>query len=316
MNISGVHHVTAICSDARENIEFFTKVLGLRLVKLTVNFDDPYSYHFYYGDERGHPGTILTFFAWPGAPRGHRGHGQVVATSFSVPEGSLGYWTDRLKQRNLILEHPQPRFNEEGLIFYGPDDIALELVAHAGEKDGTPWEKGPVPANHAIRGFHSVTLSEGGYERTAALLTETLGFQRTQESGNRFRFQADGPGPGSVVDVLCAPESAPGRVAAGSVHHVAFRTASDEEQLLWRKKIAGQGYNVTPVLDRKYFHSIYFREPGGILFEIATDPPGFTVDEPLERLGSTLALPSQFERVRDSIVRRLPMIHPPAAEEE
>lgn len=313
--ISGIHHVTAICSDAQENINFFTAVLGLRLVKLTVNFDDPYAYHFYYGDAEGHPGTILTFFAWPGAPRGRIGHGQIVATSFAVPQGSIGYWMERLAERNLRLEQPLARFDEEALVFYGPDDIALELVAHADASNAAPWEKGTVPAAHAIRGFHSVTLSEAGYERTATLLTETLRFRRGGESGNRFRFLAAGAGAGAVVDVLCAPESAPGRVAAGSVHHVAFRTPSDEEQRAWRAEIAASAYNVTPVLDRKYFRSIYFREPGGVLFEIATDPPGFTVDEPLDQLGSKLALPAQFERVRDHIVRRLPMIRVPAAEE-
>jgi glyoxalase family protein len=310
--IAGIHHVTAICSDPQENIDFFTSVLGLRMVKLTVNFDDPYSYHFYYGDQQGHPGTILTFFAWPGAPLGRSGHGQIVVTSFSVSEGSLGYWADRLKQANLQLEQPVSRFDEEALEFRGPDDIALEIVAHADAASVTPWDKGPVPAAHAIRGFHSATLSEQGYERTAALLTETLGFRQVRESGNRFRFRAGGEGPGAVVDVLCVPEGAAGRIAAGSVHHMAFRTPGDEEQRAWRKQIAALGYNVTPVIDRKYFHSIYFREPGGILFEIATDPPGFTVDEPLESLASKLALPAQYEPQREQIVRRLPVVHTPA----
>ncbi len=309
MNISGIHHVTAICSNAQANIEFFTTVLGLRLVKLTVNFDDPYSYHFYYGDAQGHPGTILTFFAWPGSPHGRLGHGQIVSTAFSVSEDSVGYWVDRLKRRGLRLEPPVSRFNEEAILFHGPDEIALEIVAHAGAQSPMPWDKGSVPVAHAIRGFHSVTLSEGGYERTAALLTETLGFRRTEESGNRFRFRAAADGPGAVVDVLCAPESEPGHIGAGNVHHVAFRTPGDEEQRAWRKKIAALGYNVTPVIDRKYFHSIYFREPGGVLFEIATDPPGFTVDEPLEHLGSKLALPAQFEPMREHILSRLPVVH-------
>src|SRR6266566_4189908 len=292
MNISGIHHVTAICSNAQANIEFFTSVLGLRLVKLTVNFDDPYSYHFYYGDAQGHPGTILTFFAWPGSPHGRLGHGQIVSIAFSVSEDSVGFWVDRLKRRGLRLEPPVSRFNEEAILFHGPDEIALEIVAHAGAQSPMPWDKGSVPVAHAIRGFHSVTLSEGGYERTAALLTETLGFHRTEESGNRFRFRAAGDGPGAVVDVLCAPESEPG----------------DEEQRAWRTLIAALGYNVTPVMNRKYFHSIYFREPGGVLFEIATDPPGFTVDEPLEHLGSKLALPAQFEPMREHILSRLPVV--------
>src|SRR5882672_7831207 len=196
MEISGIHHVTAICSSAQANIDFFTSVLGLRLVKLTVNFDDPHSYHFYYGDTEGHPGTILTFFAWPGAARGRLGHGQIVSTAFSVPVESLGYWSDRFRRRGMRVEKPVSRFNEEALLFQGPDEIALEIVAHAGAGSLTPWDKGSVPAVHAIRGFHSVTLSEGGYERTAALLTETLGFHQTEESGNRFRFRGADEGPG------------------------------------------------------------------------------------------------------------------------
>src|SRR5260221_8636126 len=316
MNISGIHHVTAICSNPQANIEFFTSVLGLRLVKLTINFDDPHSYHFYYGDAVGHPGTILTFFAWPGSPHGRLGHGQIVSTAFSVSEDSVGYWADRLKRRGLRLEAPVSRFNEEVLLFQGPDDIALEIVAHAGTPSPMPWDKGSVPVAHAIRGFHSVTLSEGGYERTAALLSETLGLRRTEEAGNRFRFHTASDGPGAMIDVLCAPESEPGRLGAGNRHHVAFRTPSDEEQRAWRMQIAKLGYNVTPVMDRKYFHSIYFREPGGVLFEIATDPPGFTVDEPLEHLGSKLTLPAQFEPMREHILGRLPVIHLRDAEEQ
>ena len=176
MNISGIHHVTAICSNAQANIEFFTTVLGLRLVKLTVNFDDPYSYRFYYGDAQGHPGTILTFFAWPGSPHGRLGHGQIVSTAFSVSEDSVGFWVDRLKRRGLRLEPPVSRFNEEAILFHGPDEIALEIVAHAGAQSPMPWDKGSVPVAHAIRGFHSVTLSEGGYERTAAPRNPVIDF--------------------------------------------------------------------------------------------------------------------------------------------
>ena len=312
MNISGIHHVTAICGDAQANIDFFTVMLGLRLVKLTVNFDDPYSYHFYYADAAGQPGTILTFFVWQGAARGRIGHGQISTVSFAVPEGSLGYWSERLKRRGLRLDPPLTRFGEETLPFYGRDEIPLELVAQPGALNVAHWEAGGISPENAIRGFHRVTLSEEGYERTAKLLTDILGFQFERESGNRFRFRASGGGPGALVDVQCAPDSAMGGIGAGAVHHVAFRAPSDEELKAWREKIAGLGYNVTPVLDRKYFHSIYFREPGGVLFEIATDPPGFTVDESLDDLGSRLMLPVRLDAIREQLAQRLPVVKLPA----
>jgi glyoxalase family protein len=309
--ISGIHHVTAIASDPQRNLDFYVDVLGLRLVKRTVNFDDPGTYHFYFGDGLGHPGTILTFFPWPNARQGQRGTGQAVTTSFSVPAGSLGWWRDRLTAREVPFETPLSRFEEEALVFYDPDGLQLELVAHSGADDQYLWREGPIPAEHALRGFYGVALALEGYERTAALLTETMDFRLLAESGNRYRFQADAGVPGSILDVLCVPVGQRGRVAAGTVHHVAWRTPNDTAQRAWRERFAGLGLNVTPVLDRKYFQSIYFREPGGVLFEIATDTPGFTLDESPDELGSVLRLPSWLEPRRAEIAQALPKLHLP-----
>jgi len=306
--ILGIHHVTAIASDPQRNLDFYTGVLGLRLVKLTVNFDDPTAYHLYYGDEAGHPGTILTFFAWPGAPHGRRGTQQATTTSFSIPENALGYWMERFRARGVALEKPVVRPDEETLVFFDPDGLQLELVAHDAAEARDPWRDGPIPGEHAIRGFHSVTLSEQRHERTASLLTETFGFRLVHESGERLRYEVNHAGTGTLVDVLRQPREMPGRVAVGSVHHVAWRTPDDEQQLAWQHEIDRAGLDVTQVIDRQYFHSIYFREPGGVLFEIATDPPGFAVDETLEQLGTQLKLPPWLEPMRADIERSLPPV--------
>jgi glyoxalase family protein len=306
--IPGIHHVTAIATDPRRNLAFYTEVLGLRLVKKTVNFDDPGTYHLYYGDDLGRPGTILTFFPWPLAVRGSRGVGQVTVTSVAVPAGSLGFWAERLAADGIVAEETEERLGEEVLTFLDPDGLKLELVA-AREAAGRPgWQGGPVPPEHAVRGVHSVTLTEQGYEATAALLTTVLGFEKVAEAGNRFRFEAPGGGSGARVDVLCTPAAPYGRIAAGSVHHVAFRVADEAAQREWRERLVTAGLDVTPVLDRQYFRSIYFREPGGVLFEIATDPPGFTLDEAPEELGSGLELPPWLERHRERIESTLPAL--------
>ncbi len=306
--ILGIHHVTAIASDPQRNLDFYTGVLGLRLVKLTVNFDDPGAYHLYYGDAVGHPGTILTFFAWPGAPHGRRGTQQVTTTSFSIPENALGYWMARFKIFNVAFERPVVRPDEEALVFVDPDGLQLELVAHHATEARDPWRDGPVPGELAIRGFHSVTLSEQRYERTASLLIETLGFQLAHESGERLRYKVNHGGAGAMLDVLRQPDGMPGSVAVGSVHHVAWRTPDDAQQLAWRQEIGRTGLGVTQVMDRQYFRSIYFREPGGVLFEIATDPPGFAVDESVEQLGMQLKLPPWLEPMRADIERSLPPV--------
>ncbi len=311
--IEGLHHVTAIAADPQRNIDFYTGLIGLRLVKLTVNFDDPTTYHLYYGDGQGHPGTILTFFPWPGAPHGRIGSGQLTVTSFAVPERSLPYWRARLHKRGVEFEDGQTEFGENRLFLTDPDGLQLELVSTTQAEPDRLWERGPIPAEHAARGFHHVTVSENGYELTAALLTGTLGFRRIAKEGNRFRYAVAGGKPSAMIDLVCAPESRPGRVAVGTVHHVAWRTPTDDEQVQWRDTLITRQYDVTPVIDRQYFHSIYFREPGGVLFEIATDPPGFATDEDVDHLGSALKLPPWLEPARPDLERLLPPVQLAAA---
>jgi glyoxalase family protein len=314
--ISGLHHVTAITADAQKNIDFYSGVLGLRLVKLTVNFDDPGSYHLYYGDELGCPGSIMTFFAWPGAFRGRVGQPQVTHTAFSVPADSISFWQQRLGASGVALAEPAAVFEDPVLRFTDPDGLQLELVATRAADPTTPWTGAAIPEKHAIRGFFGITLSIIGYEATAKLLTAELGFERGPEIQNRFRFQAAAQGPGAIVDLLCTPGGPVGSVGAGAVHHVAFRAKDDAEQAAWRKLLVQSGQNVSPVMDRTYFHSIYFREPAGVLFEIATDNPGFTADEPAASLGTHLKLPRWIEPHRDQLVRALPPLRLPAQSKE
>jgi catechol 2,3-dioxygenase-like lactoylglutathione lyase family enzyme len=314
--ILGIHHVTAIASDPQQNVDFYVGVLGLRLVKKTVNYDDPGTYHFYYGDALGSPGTILTFFPWPGAYRGQGGTGQATVTSLSVPEGSLNYWRERLRSHGAAAGEPATRLGEPVLPFSDPDGMTLELVAHAGTGTADLWNQGPIPAEHAIRGVHSVTLSVRRQERTASLLTTVLGFRPAGQEGNRFRFESGAGGPGTRVDVLGLPDTAPGALGAGSVHHIAWRTPSDATQQDWKGAIENAGLGVSPIMDRQYFHSIYFREPSGVLFEIATDPPGFTTDETPQTLGAGLMLPSWLEGQRALIERDLPPLRVPDVGQE
>ena len=309
--IEGLHHVTAIAGEPQTNVNFYTGVLGLRLVKMTVNFDDPTTYHLYYGDGQGHPGTIMTFFPWPGAFKGRIGTGQLTVTSFAVSEKSLPYWRERLRKRGVEFDEAISDFGEEMLFLRDPDGLQLELISSSNADPDRIWERGPVPTEHAVRGFHHITLAENGYERTALLLTETLGFKQIAREGNRFRYAVAKGRPSTIVDLLCAPEGRPGRVAVGTVHHVAWRTATNEEQVRWRSILTKREYDVTPIIDRQYFHSIYFREPGGVLFEIATDPPGFATDETVEHLGTSLKLPPWLEGTRPELERLLPRIELP-----
>lgn len=305
-SITKIHHVTAITSDAQKNVDFYCGVLGLRLVKVTVNFDDPGSYHLYYGDEIGRPGTIMTFFAWPGTSRGRIGPPQVSATAFAVPENAIGYWLDRLEEYGEARPERHERFHEPVLGFVDPDGLGLELIG-VEDAAGQPWENGGVPADYAIRGFRGITLAEKRSEDTGALLTEVIGFRAADVEGNRSRYLiGTGDGSGSAVDVLAIPEARSGNLGAGVVHHVAFATPDDRHQDRWREVIADHGFDVTPVRDRQYFRSIYFREPGGVLFEIATESPGFAVDEAVEELGSKLVLPPWLEPRRAAIERALP----------
>jgi glyoxalase family protein len=338
--VLGIHHITAIARNPQRNVDFYSGLLGLRLVKLTVNFDDPTTYHLYYGNSLGHPGTILTFFPWSEAPIGYRGTGQVTAISFLIPGGSMTYWIDRLKSNGISFVGPSERFGDEFVSFHDPDGLMLELISPSSIDsqnqlrlqltDNNIWKESPISKEHAIKGFHSATLSEEGYERTASLLTDTLGFKLIAKDNkeDRFRFgiikksnsnqdvdasttqsSSSSSSIGSFVDIVCQPEISRGYVGIGTVHHIAWRAANDKHQLDLRKKIVKEAkLNPTPVIDRTYFHSVYFREPGGILFEIATDPPGFAIDERPEDLGKQLKLPQWLEPVRAKLEQQLPPI--------
>jgi glyoxalase family protein len=309
--IAGLHHVTAIASDPQRNLDFYTQVLGLRLVKRTINFDDPGTYHFYFGNFAGSPGTILTFFPWPAAQRGSKGSGETAAIALSVPVDALRFWKARLIEYQVKIEMEEERLGANVLGFDDPDGMRLELVGHSDCGNAPPNGEGGVPNEHSIRGFFGVTLCESDFEVTGSVL-ETMGFKRSSELGNRFRFSAAGDAHGRHIDILHQPGFREAEPGAGTVHHIAFRASDDSAQLTWRERIRARSFDVTPVLDRTYFHSIYFREPGGVLFEIATDPPGFAVDEPLEVLGQNLQLPSWLESRRSTIEALLPPIsyHP------
>jgi len=309
--LPGLHHVTAIAADPQRNLDFYAGLLGLRLVKRTVNFDDPNAYHLYYGDAAGNPGSIITFFLWPGARAGREGTGQATATAFAIPAGSLDFWRERLAGR-AIAASEDTRFGQPLLGFADPDGMRIELIAADDVATRPGWDRGPVPAVHAVRGLHSVTLSEDDRGRTRAALHGLVGFTLLGQEGMRRRYAATDGGSGALVDVLATPEGRPGIVAAGTVHHVAWRTADDASQLEWQRELARRDLGVSPVMDRDYFHSIYFREPGGVLFEIATDPPGFAVDEPADTLGTALKLPGWLEAQRAQIVRQLPPLRIPA----
>jgi glyoxalase family protein len=310
-SVTGLHHVTAIAGDAQQNLDFYCGVLGLRLVKRTVNFDDPGTWHLYYGDELGRPGTLLTFFPWAGAPRGREGAGEVAEIALSVPAGSLGAWIERLESHGVQVSRPVTRFEDEAIAFADPDGMKLELVASAAVAAIAPWADGPLPEALAVRGLHSVALRVREPERSVTFLTEALGFHRKPPTQDRVRLETGTSGPGTVVDVFTGPAPAHASLGRGSIHHVAFRTSDDAEQLVWRDVLEQSGAAVTPVQDRQYFHSIYFREPGNVLFEIATDSPGFTFDETPEQLGTTLRLPPWLEPERSRIENTLPRLRAP-----
>ncbi|WP_435344482.1 ring-cleaving dioxygenase [Haloarchaeobius sp. HRN-SO-5] len=306
--VHGLHHVTAVADDPDENVAFYTDVLGLRLVKRTVNFDDVATYHLYYGDERGTPGTSITFFPFEGTRQGRVGRGMVSATAFRAPSDSLSYWRERLEASDAAVAVDEERFGETVLPFRDPDGQPLELVF--GEEPGDdagqtvqPWTDGPVPAEYAVRGFAGVTLLPTDVDVTQRVLQQ-MGYERGETSDDRTRFTV--PDRAGVVDVVDRPDAPDGRPGSGTVHHVAFRTPDEETQLQWRETLTDAGQYVTPQKDRQYFRSIYFREPGGILFEIATDGPGFTVDESIEDLGSALQLPPWLADDRERIEGRLP----------
>ena len=305
----GIHHVTAIAGDPLKNFDFYTRDLGLRFVKKTVNFDDPSTYHFYYGDETGSPGSILTFFPRAGTPAGRRGVGETRQTAFGVPLRSLGYWTQRFIEKGIPHEALEKRFGEPVLPFTDPDGMALALVGIAGAENEPGWSNGDVPSEHAIRGFQGVTLLLDSAEKTGAILTDVFGFREVAREGPVTRFAAASGVNGSVVDIYEAKGALRGHQGRGSVHHIAFRAADDAQQAeMAEKLIRTHGHRPTEQKDRNYFRSIYFREPGGVLFEIATDIPGFAVDEPVETIGRELKLPNFLEPHRKEIERSLPAL--------
>jgi glyoxalase family protein len=303
---SGIHHITSIASDPRENLRFYTQELGLRFVKKTVNFDDPGTYHLYFGDRSGSPGSIMTFFPWPGVKRGRHGTGQAEEVGYAVPKSSIAWWIDRLNSRGIAHEGPVRRFSESVIALTDGDGHLVELV-------GTDWagalpghDNGDIPAEHAVRGFSGVTLWLDDGAATAELLVGVFGFAEAGEDAGRRRFVSGPGGIGTAVDIRAVGGYPAGALGAGIVHHVAFRAADDAAQAEMAEQARAIVRQVTPQVDRNYFRSVYFREPGGVLFEIATDDPGFAVDEPVETLGEALKLPPQYEPHRDRIEAILP----------
>jgi glyoxalase family protein len=308
VKLSGIHHITAIASDPQRNLDFYTRLLGLRFVKRTVNFDDPQTYHFYFGDRMGKPGTVITFFPWPGARRGTRGNGQVVAASFAVPREAIDYWKSRFKDHGVFCEEISPRFGDAVLRFTDVDGLMLELIGSVRLNDVDLDFESEVPREFALRGFHAPSLEVEKADATERLLSETLGFVLVAQENERRRFSLNEKLASAQIDLIERAGGGFGHVAAGTVHHIAFCAVTDEEQLRWREKIIDAGLIVTPVIDRQYFHSIYFREPGGVLFEIATESPGFPIDEPVEHLGESLKLPPEYEPIRAELEASLPPI--------
>jgi glyoxalase family protein len=296
---NGIHHVTAISGDPRRNLGFYARTLGLRLVKKTVNFDDPGSYHLYYGDTVGTPGTILTFFPWADAPAGQFGTGELQETSFRIPRDAIGYWTGRLA---VYGAERTERFGEPTLIFRDPDGMRLALVGSPGIEAEPAWDNKEISVEHAIRGFHGVSLTLNSAAPTAAVLSNVFGFAEAGREGDTIRFQVDGTALGGIVDLRTAKGAAPGRLGRGSVHHLALRAADDSAEFAMVAKLANDhGIRTTEQKDRDYFRSVYFREPGGVLFEIATDIPGFAVDEDAAALGTALKLPRFLQPHRAQI---------------
>lgn len=309
---SGLHHVTAIAGDPQKNVDFYVTGLGLRLVKKTVNFDDPGTYHLYYGDEQGRPGSLITFFPWRGVPRGRIGAGQSTSTAFSVPAGALGWWTEHFAALGVEASVTSTSSEEERLSVRDPDGLQLDLVASTLEDPRDPWDSASVPDEYAIRGQHSSVLTVRRPDATIAVLTDDLGLEVVAQRGSTTRLAAGDGRPGDVVDVVGSSLTPEGLTAGGTVHHIAFRVPDRDAQEIWRQELAARGYGVTEILDREYFTSIYFREPGGVLFELATDTPGFAIDEPLLELGRSLKLPPWLEPSRQAIESRVAKLDVPA----
>ena len=309
IQISGIHHITAIASSASENLAFYEKVLDLRLVKKTVNFDDPFTYHLYYGDSAGTPGTIITFFPWENLQRGRAGAGMVTAIAFSIPVGSVDQWHERLNALGIETMEGQ-RFGDRLIQFEDPHGLYLELIETPTVHSILNQSSNSKSDANRILGFHSATVLLRSLDETQSLLVNLMGMALHDTEVNRYRFKMESNDSfGHFYDVVVDAQAENGRQGAGTVHHIAFRLPTDDEQKYWQKLLLDNGFSVTPIRDRKYFKSIYFHAPGGVLFEIATDPPGFAIDEPYESLGRDLKLPDQYESMRNEIERRLPKLH-------
>jgi glyoxalase family protein len=305
--ILGLHHITAIAGNAQINYDFYTKVLGLRLVKKTVNFDDPQTYHFYFGDEIGNPGTILTFFPWANVRQGKNGAGMATEIGYSVSKGSLHFWKARFEKLSIRYENRE-RFNEKQIAFQDPDGLWLTLIEAKQNDERKGFETAEIKADVAIKGFHTVTLTQNNIKATAPILTEVFGYKQVEQEGNLYRYQTDAVKNAAIVDLLEMPQAQRGLNAAGTNHHVAFRVKDEETLMAFREKIVARGLHITEKINRDYFFSLYFREPGGVLFEIATDNPGFATDETVENLGSSLQLPDQYKAMREQIEKGLPKL--------
>lgn len=306
--ILGLHHVTATVDDAQDDLDFCLETLGMRLVKKTVNFDNHNVFHFYYGDECGTPGTIWTTFPYKGwgVPIGEKGAGQIVATTFSVPAASLPFWTARFEHHGIDAVDGRPRFDDTVVAFRDPSGLVFELVASDGDARD-PWQS-TIDDRSAIRGLHSVTMVVTDPAKTVELMTGVLGYAVVADADGRIRLAVGGTGPGHIIDLLHDERATPAKNGIGTVHHVAMAIGSDEEQVVLRNDLLARGYKVTEIRDRQYFKSIYFREPGGVLFEVATLEPGFLIDEELRNLGRDLKLPPWEEPHRQEIENRLPQV--------
>jgi len=305
-DIAGIHHITAVASSTADNLAFYEKILGLRLVKKTVNFDDPYTYHLYYGDNQGSPGTLLTFFPWEDLPQGQPGVGMITAIAFAIPRSSMDFWAQRINATGTAIQTGK-RFGDPVIQFPDPCELPIELIGIPAPPVTGDRGQDPITKDHAILGLHSATATLRALDAIRALLVEVLGMRLLGHEDNRYRFMmADRESPGHCYDVVVDANASIGKSGGGTVHHIAFRTPSDRTQALWQSQLRQSGVSVTNVRDRNYFRSVYFNSPGGVLFEIATDPPGFTVDEPLASLGTALKLPNQYESNRADIEKRLP----------
>jgi len=306
--ILGLHHITAIAGDAQRNYDFYTKVLGLRMLKKTVNFDDPKTYHFYFGDRVGTPGSILTFFPWPGVKQGENGAGMATEIGYSVPEGSLKFWKERFEKFNVIHKGISKKFGEDFIAFQDPDGLNLEMIIPKHKDERKPWETADVKEKVAIKGFHNVTLTLKDHKATAEILTGIFGYELEGTENNLIRFKTNAVQNAAIVDILEDPKAERGQNAGGTNHHMAFRVKDEEMLMAFREKVLQKGLQITEKINRDYFFSLYFREPGGVLFEIATDNPGFATDETVEELGSSLQLPDRYKSARAQIEKALPVL--------